>query len=103
MPTAPYPLAFHWPQDELSSRLIASMLMTIAVAFFLSRRDAGLARLALLFAGAYGIGVVAAGFMNAVGGKPIPLYATGFGVVGLVSLGLLAGMKASGLRMSHAA
>jgi hypothetical protein len=98
-PTAPYPLVFNWPQDELSSRLIAAMLMTVAVAFFLSRRDAGLARLALLFAGVYGIGVVAAGMMNAVGGKPMPLlYVTGFGVIGLVSLGLLAGMK--GLRVS---
>jgi uncharacterized membrane protein len=27
-PTAPYPLVFNWPQDELSSRLIAAMLMT---------------------------------------------------------------------------
>jgi Na+/melibiose symporter-like transporter len=98
-PTAPYPLVFNWPQDELSSRLIAAMLMTVAVAFFLSRRDAGLARLALLFAGVYGIGVVAAGMMNAVGGKPMPLlYVTGFGTIGLVSLGLLAGMK--GLRIS---
>jgi hypothetical protein len=68
--------------------------MTVAVAFFLSRRDAGLARLALLFAGVYGVGVVAAGLMNAVGGKPMPLlYVTGCGIVGLVSLGLLAGMK----------
>ncbi len=93
-PTSPYPLVFNWPQDELSSRLIAAMLMTIAVAFFLSRREAGLARTALLFAGVYGVGVVAAGLMNAVGGKPIPLlYVTGFGIVGLVSLGLLAGMK----------
>jgi hypothetical protein len=99
VPTAPYPLVFNWPQDELSSRLIAAMLMTVAVAFFLSRHDAGLARLALLFAGVYGIGVVAAGMMNAAGGKPMPLlYVTGFGIVGLVSLGLLAGMK--GMRIS---
>ncbi|EHK57407.1 hypothetical protein [Allomesorhizobium alhagi] len=99
VPTAPYPQLFNWPQDELSSRLIAAMLVTVAVAFFLSRRDAGLARLALLFAGVYGIGVVAAGLMNAVGGKPMPLlYVTGFGVIGLVSLGLLAGMK--GMRIS---
>jgi hypothetical protein len=99
VPTAPYPLVFNWPRDELSSRLIAAMLMTVALAFFLSRRDAGLARLALLFAGVYGMGVVAAGMMNAVGGKPMPLlYVTGFGVIGLVSLGLLAGMKS--LRIS---
>ncbi|WP_353644978.1 hypothetical protein [Mesorhizobium sp. WSM2239] len=96
IPTTPYPLVFNWPQDELSSRLIAAMLMAIAVAFFLSRRDAGLARLALLFAGVYGVSVVAAGLMNAVGGKPVPLlYVTGFAIVGLASLGLLAGMKAS--------
>jgi hypothetical protein len=96
IPTTPYPLVFNWPQDELSSRLIAAMLMTIAVAFFQSRRDAGLARLALLFAGVYGVGVVAAGLMNAVGGKPVPLlYVTGFAIVGLASLGLLAGIKTS--------
>ena len=105
VPTAPYRLVFNWPQDALSSRLIAAMLMTIAIAFFLSRRDAGLARLALLFAGVYGVGVVAAGPMNAVGGNPIPLlYVGGFAIIGLVSLGLLAGMKASGSQVSsHAA
>ena len=32
--------------------------------------------------------------MNAIGGKPMPvLYVTGFGIVGLVSLGLLASTK----------
>jgi hypothetical protein len=94
IPTAPYPLVFNWPQDELSSRLIAAMLLTAAVSFFLSRHDAMLARLSLLFAGVYGVGVVAAGLMNAVGGKPVPLlYVAGFGVIGLVSLALFAGMK----------
>jgi hypothetical protein len=70
------------------------MLLTVAASFFLSRHDAMLARLALLFAGVYGAGVVAAGLMNAVGGKPVPLlYVAGFGVIGLVSLALFAGMK----------
>ncbi|MBA3447778.1 MAG: hypothetical protein H0T56_09250 [Pseudaminobacter sp.] len=98
-PTAPYPLVFNWPQDELSSRLIAAMLLTVAVASWMQRNNAGLARPALLFAGVYGLGVVAAGLMNAVGGKPIPLlYVAGFAIIGLTSLALLAATKAGAAR-----
>ncbi|MFI0845420.1 hypothetical protein [Mesorhizobium sp. IMUNJ 23232] len=89
-PSTNYPLVFNWAKDPLSSRLIAAMLFTIAAAFLLSRGDAGRARLSLVFAGAYGAGVVAACLMNKAAGLPMPpLYAGGFAVLTVVSLLLL--------------
>lgn len=100
MPTSPYPLIFNWPQDPLSSRLIAAMLFTIGVSFLLSRRDLPRTRLSLVFAGAYGIGVVAACGMAALTAKPVPpLYAVGFALLAVVSLALFAG-AASGSRVA---
>ncbi len=90
-PTTNYPLVFNWPKDPLSSRLIAAMLFTIAVAFLLSRNDTSRARLSLVFAGAYGVGVVGACLMNTAVGLPVPpLYSSGFAVIAVVSLFLLA-------------
>jgi hypothetical protein len=89
-PSTNYPLVFNWAKDPLSSRLIAAMLFTIAAAFMLSRSDLGRARLSLVFAGAYGVGVVAACLMNKLTGLPMPpLYAGGFAVVAVGSLLLL--------------
>ncbi len=89
--TPDYPLVFNWSQDPLSSRLIAAMLIGVATAFLTSRSDLGRARLALWFAGIYGIGVVAACAISAAYGKPVPpLYTGAFAVVAIVSLGLLA-------------
>lgn len=89
-PSTNYPLVFNWAKDPLSSRLIAAMLFTIAAAFLLSRSDLGRARLSLVFAGAYGVGVVAACLMNKLAGLPMPpLYAGGFAVVAVGSLLLL--------------
>lgn len=90
VPTTAFPLVFNWAKDPLSSRLIAAMLFTIATALLLSRHDAGRARLALVFAGTYGVGVVAACLMNVAAGLPVPpLYAGGFALVAVVSLFLL--------------
>ncbi|WP_442582698.1 hypothetical protein ACSBOB_12435 [Mesorhizobium sp. ASY16-5R] len=89
-PTTNYPLVFNWPKDPLSSRLIAAMLVTIALAFLLSRNDAGRARLSLVFAAAYGAGVVAACLMNMAAALLVPpLYTGGFAVVAIGSLLLL--------------
>ncbi len=89
--TPDYPLVFNWAQDPLSSRLIAAMLVGVATAFLTSRTDDGKARLALWFAAVYGIGVVAACGISAVYAKPVPpLYTAAFGVVAIISLGLLA-------------
>lgn len=97
VPTTTFPLVFNWAKDPLSSRLIAAMLFTIATALLLSRHDAGRARLALVFAGTYGVGVVAACLMNAAANLPVPpLYASGFALVAVVSLLLLAADVRSG-------
>jgi hypothetical protein len=89
--TPDYPLVFNWAQDPLSSRLIAAMLIAIAAAFLLSRGDAGQARLALVFASVYGVGVVAACLVSALYAKPVPpLYTGAFAIVALASLALLA-------------
>lgn len=89
--TQGFPLIFNWQQDPLSSRLIAAMLITIAASFFLSRSNGSRARLALVFASAYGIGVVAACAASALYAKPVPpLYTGGFAVVALCSLIALA-------------
>ena len=90
-PATGYPLVFNWAKDPLSSRLIAAMLFTLAVAFLLSRNDAARARLALVFGGAYGVGVVGACLMNTAAGLPVPpLYSSAFTLIAVVSLFLLA-------------
>jgi hypothetical protein len=95
MPTRPdFPLVFNWAQDPLTSRLIAAMLITIAAAFLLSCADLGRARLALWFAGLYGIGVTAACGVSVLYAKPVPpLYTGGFAAVGIVSLLVLAAVR----------
>lgn len=90
VPTTAFPLIFNWAKDPLTSRLIAAMLFTIAAAFLLSRHDEGRARLSLVLAGSYGVGVVAACLMNAAAGLPVPpLYAGGFAAVAVISLLLI--------------
>lgn len=89
-PSVAIPAVFLWAADPLTSRLIASMLLTIATVSFMAGRDARLAAPALLFAGIYGAGVVAAALMQAVNAKPVPLfYALVLGSAGAVSLILL--------------
>jgi hypothetical protein len=90
-PAAPFPLVFNWPQDPLTARLIAAMLLTLGVSFLYSRDDLGLARFALLFGAVYGLGGLAACLWSLVAAKPVPpLYAWGLGGVGFACLILLA-------------
>jgi hypothetical protein len=102
-PSTNYPLVFNWAKDPLSSRLIAAMLITVAVAFLLSRSDAARATLSLIFAGAYGVGVAGACLANAAAGLPVPpLYSSAFVLIAVVSLFLLAttGSRSNGLESS---
>jgi len=88
--TTAVPFLFNWPRDPLTSRLIASMLLTLAVAFLSARRNAQLVPPALVFAATYGAGVLAACLMNLLAGRPLPiLYTTAFGLLGVVSALLL--------------
>ncbi|MFZ1680471.1 MAG: hypothetical protein WAT70_05580 [Rhizobiaceae bacterium] len=86
----PSGLVWAWPGDLLTSRLIAMMPLTLAAAALFSRTKALLARTALVLLAAYGIGGAAAGSMNAIAGKPIPLfYVAALGSFGLAATALL--------------
>ncbi|MDK9696724.1 MAG: hypothetical protein OEL76_10050 [Siculibacillus sp.] len=71
VPTTPIPALFPWANDPLTSRLIAVMPATLAVAFVLAARDRSLVADAGIFALVYGVGVVAAVVLNALAGKPL--------------------------------
>lgn len=82
----PTKLVWVWPGDLLTSRLIAVMPLTLATTAAISRDSALLARTTLVLIAVYGFGGAAAGLMNAVAGKPIPiLYVTAFGGFGLLA------------------
>lgn len=82
----PSPLIWVWPGDLLSSRLIAVMLLTVAVGGLWSLRDADTARVMLAVTLTYGLGVSAATLWNYLAGRPIPLlYLLVFGVIFLGS------------------
>jgi len=87
----PTRLIWAWPGDLLSSRLIAVMLLTIGVLGIVSARTAHRALPVLAMNVTYGVGVVAAGGMNAWLGRPAPLgYMVAFGLAGLLSAVALA-------------
>ena len=86
----PTPLIWPWPGDLLSSRLIAVMLLTIGVLGMAGAGSATRTRPVLLMNLTYSIGIVAAGLMNAVYGRPLPLgYLAAFAVIGLASAAAL--------------
>lgn len=94
-PAAPFPWFFPWPDDPLTSRLIAAMFLTVATACHYAqgpseRRSADL--LCLL----YGIGIAAACGWNLSQGKPAPwVYLVFWGLVAALSLkALLSGRGA---------
>jgi hypothetical protein len=83
----PINLLWVWPGDLLTSRLIAVMLLTIAVAALYSLRDADLARVTLAVLTVYGIGAALANLWSVTAGKPVqPLYVAIFGIIGIISL-----------------
>jgi hypothetical protein len=90
VPDTAWPPVFNWTADPLTSRLIASMLLTLAVVFFAASRDAALLTQAHLLGATYGIGVAMAIGVNLVRGLPWPpLYLAAFGLLGVVSLAFL--------------
>jgi hypothetical protein len=62
-----------WPGDPLSSRLIASMLVTVAICSMWTTRNADAARIMTGVAAIYGIGLLVASLQTAMG--PGPTYA----------------------------
>jgi len=79
-----------WPQDPLTSRLIATMLLTICAAALLALRSAAQARMSLWMFVIYGLGAVLACFWNLVAGSPIPTAYTGaFCTLTVISFALL--------------
>ena len=82
-----------WPGDPLTTRLIGSMLITIAWGALFSRKHADVARMMLVFMMIYGLGAGLANLWNVLAGKPIKLfYFVFFLDVGLISTLLLPGM-----------
>lgn len=91
-----------WPGDLLTSRLIGSMLLTIAVvgAWASRREDAG--RVVLLVDITYGGLVVLAGLASAVSGKPIPVaYVAAFGGLAIGSAYVLLAQSRQGTQAAR--
>ncbi len=83
-------LIWVWVGDLLTTRLIAVMLLTIAVAAIYSRNYVDTARITLIAIVVYGFGVIAANIANLLDNKPLkPVYVVVFGIAALISLGLL--------------
>lgn len=89
-------LIWVWPGDLLTSRLIAAMLLTIALAAFTSRHFRDTGRLTLRVLLVYGVGVIAANIAGALEGKPVkPVYIAVFGGMALVSAVVLGRQRAA--------
>jgi hypothetical protein len=79
-----------WPQDALTTRLIAVMLLTISTAGILSLRNGAAVTMSCWMFAVYGSGVTVACVVNAIMGKPVPsTYAAAFALLALTSLPLL--------------
>ena len=86
----PSPLIWAWPGDLLTSRLIAVMLLTIAVGAVYALRSADGSRVMLGMVAVYGFGVTLANIWSALASKPVnPAYVAVFGFMFLVSVALL--------------
>ena len=86
----PSGLIWVWPGDLLTSRLIAVMLLTIAVGAVYARRYADVSRVMLGVIAAYGFGVMLANLSNILANKPVnPSYVAAFGIMFLVCATLL--------------
>jgi hypothetical protein len=90
----PSGLIWVWPGDLLTSRLIAVMLLTIAVGAVYALRYADVSRVMLCVIGVYGFGVMLANLWNILANKPVnPSYVAAFGIMFLVSATLLIAEK----------
>lgn len=91
LPDGPVKALWLWPTDPLTSRLIGVMLLALASASIMARRENRLTRAALLFHAVYGFCALAAVLWNLTSGKPVPLfYAAMLGGTGLAAALLLA-------------
>jgi hypothetical protein len=76
--------------DLLTSRLIAVMLLTIAVGAVYALRYADVSKVMLGVIAVYGFGVMVANLWNILANKPVnPSYVAAFGIMFLVSATLL--------------
>ena len=86
----PSHLIWAWPGDLLTSRLIAVMLLTIAVGAVYALRYADVSRVMIGVIAIYGFGVTLANLWNILVSKPVnPAYVAAFGIMFLVSATLL--------------
>jgi hypothetical protein len=86
----PSGLIWVWPGDLLTSRLIAVMLLTIAVGAVYARRYADIARVMLGVIAVYGFGVMLANLWNILANLPVNLfYVSVFGIMFFTSATLL--------------
>src|SRR5215210_5957628 len=86
----PSGLIWVWPGDLLTSRLIAVMLLTIAVGAVCALRYADVSRVMLGVIGVYGFGIMLANLWNILANKPVnPSYGATCGIMFLVSATLL--------------
>lgn len=72
-PVGPVAAIWLWPMDALTSRLIASMFLTVAGACWAARGSAPLAVTVMAVVLVYGIGVSLAGLANLLADKPLPI------------------------------
>jgi hypothetical protein len=83
----PIAAVWAWPGDGLTSRLIAAMLLTIAVASAMSLRSRDLAGLVSAVTLVYGIGLAAASLWQLTADKPVnTVYLAAFGAIALGAL-----------------
>ncbi len=97
----PSGLIWAWPGDLLTSRLIAVMLLTIAVGTVYALRYADVSRVMLGVIAVYGFGVTLANLWNILVSQPVnPSYVAVFGTVFLVSATLLIAERQKTLQRS---
>jgi hypothetical protein len=88
--SGPSSIIWVWPGDLLTSRLIAVMLLTIAVGAAYALRYADASKVMLGVIAVYGFGVMVANLWNILANKPvIPSYVAAFAIMFLVSATLL--------------
>jgi hypothetical protein len=97
----PSSLIWAWPGDLLTSRLIAVMLLTIAVGAMYALRYADVSWVMLGVIAVYGFGVTLANLWNILVSKPVnPSYVAAFGIMFLVSATLLIAERQNTLERS---
>jgi hypothetical protein len=96
-PSGPWPQIWVWPQDPLTSRLIATMLLTLCAAALVAIQSVAQARMSLWMFVAYGFLAALGCIQNLVAAKPVPIaYAAFFCALGAISAAFLfVGPKAS--------